>query len=401
VHQLASKPLQMVRVLDFGRVIASAYCGTLLADMGAEVIKVERPGGEFDRKLGPFTENGCAIVYELITPRNKKSITLNYYSPEGSRILDQLVKKVSIIISGFTRKGNEIAGLTYERLKEINPERILVTISGYGQNGPNSNNPAFDAIAQAESGAMSFTGFPDGPPMRAAVPFADFGTAILGAYGAMVALFQKQLTGRGQSVDVSLFDTAFTFVAGMGVIAEYTLLDQIRPRIGNHSFYNFTDSFKAKDGFVVISAIGNKIWRRFAKAINRDDLLKDEKFQNDYDRYQNRFIIRKYVEKWVSKYTVQEVLTALGHARVPCAKVKNPEDLTADEQIMARNMLIDLDYPGIGKIPTPGIPIKLSDMNDTVFYPAPQLGENNEDIYSSLLGKTKSDLKKMRNEGTI
>ena len=187
--------LEGIRVLDFGRVIASAYCGTLLADMGAEVIKVERPGGEFDRKLGPFAPGGQAIVYDLITPRNKKSITLNTRHPRGRKLLDELANQATIIISGFTPKGNQVMGLDYERLKQINPGIILVAISGYGQNGPYADRPAFDAIAQAESGAMSYTGFPGGPPTRAAVPYADFSTAILGAFGAMLALRHQERTG--------------------------------------------------------------------------------------------------------------------------------------------------------------------------------------------------------------
>ncbi len=287
-----TRVLEGIRVLDFGRVIASAYCGTLLADMGADVIKVERPGGEFDRKLGPFTPSGKAIVYELITPRNKKSITLNTRHPKGQEILDELIEDTSIIITGFTRKGNQLMGLDYERLKQINPGIILVAISGYGQSGPGSDRPSFDAIAQAESGAMSYTGFPGSPPTRAAVPFVDFSTATMGAYGAMLALLHKERTGKGQLVDVSLLDTAFTFVAGTGVVAEYTLLNQIRPQIGNHSFYNYSDGFEAKDGWVMISVIGNEIWQRFLGVIGRVDLLEDDRFSDDLSRYQNRDLIR-------------------------------------------------------------------------------------------------------------
>ena len=396
-----TKPLEGIRILDFGRVIASAYCGTLLADMGADVIKVERPGGEFDRKLGPFTPDGKAIVYDLITPRNKKSITLNTSHPEGREILDELVKHASIIISGFTPKGNQLMGLDYDRLKQINPGIILVAISGYGQNGPYADRPAFDAIAQAESGAMSYTGFPGNPPTRAAVPFADFSTAILGAFGAMLALLHKERTGAGQLVDVSLLDTAFTFVAGMGVLAEYTLLNQIRPQVGNHSFYNFTDGFEAKNGWVMISVIGNEIWRRFIEIIEREDLLQDERFGDDHNRYHNRHLIRPIVSDWVSRRTVSEVVRLLEEKRVPCGRVNTVRELVNDPHLIAREMLVNRHYPGVGAIPLPGIPVKLSETPGKIETNAARLGEHNKEIYCQLLHHTQKELDSMRQKGVV
>jgi len=393
--------LKGIRVLDFGRVIASAYCGTLLADMGAEVIKIERPGGEFDRNLGPFTPDGRAIVYELITPRNKKSITLNTRHPDGKKILDELVKQSSIVISGFTPKGNQIMGLDYDRLKQLNPGIILVAISGYGQNGPSADRPAFDAIAQAESGAMSYSGFAGNPPTRSAVPYADFGTAIFGAYGAALALLHKEHTGSGQLVDVSLMDTALTFVAGMGVVAEYTLLNKIRPQVGNNSFYNFTDAFQAKDGWVIISAIGNEIWRRFTHVIERQDLLNDSRFNDDYNRYQNRHLIHPIVCDWVAKYTVSDIVRLLEAKRVPCGRVNTAREVVNDPHLIAREMLVNQHYPGIGPVPMPGIPVKLSETPGEIVTNAPDLGEHNKDIYCNLLHYSPKDLDSMRHEGVI
>jgi crotonobetainyl-CoA:carnitine CoA-transferase CaiB-like acyl-CoA transferase len=396
-----TKALEGIRVLDFGRVIASAYCGTLLADMGAEVIKVERPGGEFDRKLGPFAPGGQAIVYDLITPRNKKSITLNTRHPRGRKLLDELVKQATIIISGFTPKGNQVMGLDYERLKQINPGIILVAISGYGQNGPYADRPAFDAIAQAESGAMSYTGFPGGPPTRAAAPYADFSTAILGAFGAMLALRHQERTGVGQLVDVSLLDSAFTFVAGMGVMAEYTMLDHIRPPVGNHSFYNFTDGFEARDGWVMISVIGNEIWRRFAGIIGQEDWLTNEKFADDGRRYQNRDLIRPVVSDWVAGYSVAEVVELLENQRVPCGRVNTAEDIVNDPHIKAREMLVNMPYPGVGSVPLPGIPVKLSETPGKIESRAPYLGEHNEEVYGQLLDYSPEKLESMKNAGII
>jgi crotonobetainyl-CoA:carnitine CoA-transferase CaiB-like acyl-CoA transferase len=396
-----TRALEGVRVLDFGRVIASAYCGTLLADMGAEVIKVERPGGEFDRKLGPFAPGGQAIVYDLITPRNKKSITLNTRHPRGLELLDELAKQTNIVISGFTPRGNRAMGLDYERLKKINAGVILVAISGYGQNGPYADRPAFDAIAQAESGAMSYTGFPGGPPTRAAAPYADFSTAILGAFGAALALRHQERTGIGQLVDVSLLDSALTFVAGMGVMAEYTLLDHIRPAVGNHSFYNFTDGFEAKDGWVMISVIGNEIWRRFTGIFKRQDWLTEEKFSDDYRRYQNRDLIRPVVSGWVAEHTVSEVVEMLEKQRIPCGRVNTAEDVVNDPHIKAREMLVNMPYPGVGSVPLPGVPVKLSETPGKIESRAPGLGEHNEAVYGELLDYTRKELDAFRKEGVI
>jgi crotonobetainyl-CoA:carnitine CoA-transferase CaiB-like acyl-CoA transferase len=396
-----TKALEGIRVLDFGRVIASAYCGTLLADMGAEVIKVERPGGEFDRKLGPFTPGGRAIVYDLITPRNKKSITLNTRHPRGLKLLDDLVKHTNIIISGFTPRGNKIMGLEYERLKQINPGIILVAISGYGQKGPYADRPAFDAIAQAESGAMSYTGFPGGPPTRAAAPYADFSTAILGAFGAVLALRHQERTGTGQLVDVCLLDSAFVCVAGMGVVAEYTMLDHIRQPVGNHSFYNFTDGFEAKDGWVMISVIGNEIWHRFAGLLEREDWVTDERFRDDNRRYLNRDLIRPVVSGWVADHTASEVVEMLEKQRVPCGRVNTAEDIVNDPHIKAREMLIHMPDSETGTVPMPGIPVKLSETPGKIETRAPDLGEHNEAVYGQLLDLSREELESMENAGII
>jgi crotonobetainyl-CoA:carnitine CoA-transferase CaiB-like acyl-CoA transferase len=208
---------------------------------------------------------------------------------------------------------------------------------------------------------MSYTGFPGNPPTRAAVPYVDFSTAILGAFGATLAILHKERTGKGQLVDVALLDTAFTFVAGMGVVAEYALLNHVRPQVGNHSFYNFTDSFQAKDGWVMISVIGNQIWRRFISVIAREDLLEDERFGDDDRRYQNRDLLRPIVSGWISKHTASEVVGLLEAKRVPCGRVNSVRDLVNDPHLIAREMLVNMQYPGVGAVPQPGIPVKLSE----------------------------------------
>jgi CoA:oxalate CoA-transferase len=396
-----TRVLEDVRVLDFGRVVASAFCGTLLADMGADVIKIERPGGEFDRSLGPLTPDGKAMVYELITPRNKKSITLNTRKEKGIKILDELVKQSSIVISGFTPEGNRRMGLDYNRLKQVNPGIIQVAISGYGQNGPYRNRPAFDAIAQAESGGMSYSGFPGNPPTRAALPYVDFSTSIMGAYGAMLALRHLEKTGEGQLVDVAMMDTAFTFVAGTGVLAESTLLNRVRPQIGNNSYYNYTDAFQAKDGWVVISSIGNDIWKRFVRVMDCPDILDDPRFADDDGRYRYRDLIQPVVSEWVARHPVSQILEVLEENRVPCGRVNDVPDLVDHPQLAAREMIVNQDYPNTGTVPAPGIPIKLSKTPGSIETNAPALGEHNTEIYGDLLNYSSAELEEMRREGLI
>ena len=395
------KVLSGIRILDFGRVVASAYCGTLLADMGADVIKVERPGGEFDRTLGPLTPDGRAIVYELITPRNKKSITLDTRKGEGRKILDELVKKADVLISGFTPGGNIQMGIDYERLKQVHPEIIMVAISGFGQTGPYKDRPAFDLIAQAESGNMSYAGFPGNPPTRSTAPYVDLSTSISGAYGAMLALFHKEKTGRGQLVDVAMMDIATSFVAAMGVFTEYTLMNRLRPQIGNNSYYNYTNAFQARDGWVVISAIGNDIWKRFVRVLGCDHFLTDPRLADDESRYYHREVIEPVVSKWVGQRNLAEVMELLEKNRVPCGRVNGVDDLIDDPQVVHREMLIRQSYDGTGTISAPGVLVKLSETPGKVETPAPALGEHNRDIYCNLLNYSPADLENLKQQGVI
>ncbi|MFZ0928895.1 MAG: CoA transferase [Syntrophobacteraceae bacterium] len=393
--------LEGIRVLDFGRVVASALCGTLLADMGAEVIKVERPGGEFDRALGPLAPDGSAITYSLFTPRNKKSITLDTRHPRGKEILDKLVANSQILISGFTSKGNEMMGLDYARLKQVNPAIIQVAVSGYGQEGVYADRPAFDSIAQAESGAMSYTGFPGCPPTRSAVPYVDYSTGILAALGAVLALRHLDRTGSGQLVDVSLLSTAIFCVAGSGVMAEYNLNGQIREPIGNSSFYTYSDAFQARDGWVMINAIGDEIWQRLAKIVGRHEWLEDDRFKDDNSRYLNRHIIGAVVKDWVAQYNVSELIPLLEKNRVPCGRVNTAREVVNDPHVIEREMLVNVHYPGLGEVPMPGLPIKLSETPGKVNTRAPELGQHNEEIFCSLLGYSREDFNSLRHEGAI
>jgi len=395
------KVLEGIRVLDFGRYVAGAYCGALLADMGAEVIRVERPGGEVDRELGPFAPNGENIVYGMIMHRNKKGITLNTRSEKGREILKELEKRVDIVVENYGVEGKKIMGLDYEPLSGINPGIILVSISGFGSYGPYAKKLCFDAVAQGMSGAMCYTGFPGNPPTRAAAPYVDFSSGIYGALGAMFALYYRKKTGKGQMVDVALFDAAVSFVAGMGVAAEYKLLDYIRPQIGNSSFYNYNNTYKARDGWLFIYTLGNSIWRRLLKAIDREDLAQDPRFKDDVSRWQNRDILDPIISEWVSQHTVREVLNLLEEARVPCGPVNDISAVVDDPHVRVRKAIEDVDFPGVGSVPLSGVVIKLSQTPGEIEKRAPLIGEHNEEIYGKLLNLSLEELQQLKQESVV
>ncbi len=395
------KALQGIRVLDFSRYIAGPYCCMLLADMGAEVIRVEPPRGAEDRNLGPFSPDGQALVYGFILQRNKKNITLNLRDPASSELLQRLIPKADILVHNFPPGTEEAMVLDYNSLTQLNPALIEVIITGFGQYGPYAERTCFDSIAQAMSGAMSYTGFPGSPPTRAGVQYVDFSTGLSAALGTTLALLHRQRSGKGQLVDVSLFDVALSFVAAAGVAAEYKLLEHVRPQVGNNSFYAYANSFRAKDGWVMINVVGNSAWHRFCRALGRDDLASDPRFKDNLSRYLNRDEIHPTVADWVKQKTVEEVTRILEAARVPCGPIRDMVDIYHDPQVTAREMLVEVVQPGTGIVPMPGIAIKLSATPGSIDSPAASPGEHNLEIYHHLLGLSEEQITDYRDRGVI
>lgn len=395
------KVLQGTRVLDFSRYIAGPYCCMLLADMGAEVIRVEPPAGAEDRNLGPFSPEGQALVYGFILQRNKKNITLNLRDPASGELLQKLVSKTDVLVHNFPPDTEEAKVLAYGPLRELNPALVEVIITGFGQYGPYAQRTCFDSIAQAMSGAMSYTGFPGSPPTRAAVQYVDFSTGLSAALGTALALLHRQKTGKGQLVDVSLFDVALSFVIAAGVAAEYRLLGKVRPQVGNNSFYAYANSFQARDGWVMINVVGNSAWRRFCRALEREDLAGDPRFKDNLSRYLNRDEIHPVVAGWVKERTVEEVTRILEAARVPCGPIRNMADIYPDPQVAAREMLVEVEQPGTGPVPMPGVAIKLSETPGGIEAPAATIGEHNFEVYCQLLGLSEHQLAEYRHRGII
>lgn len=394
------RALTGVRVLDFSRWFAGPYAATLLAAMGAEVIRVERPAGEEERNFGPFAPGGQPML-ALVTLQNRRGITLDPVCDKGQGILQKLVQKSDVLLHSYVSGSPEESLLSYESLTRFNPSIIVAKVSGFGSTGPYARRPCFDTIAQALSGSMSYTGFPETAPTRSGSAWVDFSTGSHAALGIMFALYHRQKTGQGQFIDVALLDVAVACVAGLAVAAEYKVSGMIRGQQGNASYYNFTNCLKARDGWVMIGITGNAIWKRFLRAMGKEEMKDDPRFGNDRLRYENRLAIQGVVEEWLKDKPVNDVIDLLDKARVPCSKVNNISEVVNDPQVKARDMLIDMEYPGIGKVPLPGVPIKMSGTPGAIDMPAPEVGEHNQEVYSRLLGFTAGQLAQLKAEGVI
>lgn len=393
-------PLDGIRILDLSRFQACPLCGMILADMGADVIRIEPPGGAPDRTWGQLGPDGETLLYKVVS-RNKKAVTLNLNTSEGKEIFYELVRRSDVLLHNFTPGAPMAKEINYERLKELNASIILAAVSGYGQYGPDSENPCFDSVAQARSGSLVINGFPGDPPLKTGIPYIDVSSGLCAALGVLLALYYREKTGRGQAIDVSLFDTAFFATQSVGTLLLYILTGEIRKQIGNRGFHSYNGCFKARDRWVQIATPTNSIWKRFLRAIGREDMANDPRFKNDMERFYNADHIDPIVKEWVENRTADEVINLLQKARVPCGVVNTIDQSLTDPQVKAREMIKFMDYPKLGKIPVPGIPIKLSLTPGSINTPSPKLGEHNEEVYGGLLGFSPEKLFKLNQEGVI
>jgi crotonobetainyl-CoA:carnitine CoA-transferase CaiB-like acyl-CoA transferase len=347
-----SLPLSGIRVIDFGRFIAGPYCAMLLADMGADVIRVDRRQGSEDRYIAAITESGEGGGF-LSLNRNKRNLTLDTSKPESVELIHRLVKGADVVVANLPNNVLKSMRLDYESLKAINPDIILARISTFGPDGPYANRVGFDTVAQAMSGAMSLTGFP-GTPVRDIVPFEDYGTALHTAFGVMVALYHRQQTGEGQIVDGSLLATSIAYVQNL--LAERSVLGIERKQLGNTSFYAApSDAYQTKDGWIVVSAVGNDMFARWARLVGREDFIADPRFAGDQLRADNREAITEAMNAWLATRTTEQAIVELEKARVPAGPVLDLQQVLDDPQVKARELLKYVDHPGAAK------PVPLAD----------------------------------------
>lgn len=395
--QDGAQALSGIRVLDLSQHISGPYCGLLLADLGAEVVRIDPPGGTDDRRFGPISPNGDSYHF-IGKARNKKSITLDVFQEEGREILYRLVEKSDIVLENYSSEAKEKAGVDYKALTRRNAPIVLVSICGFEPCGPYSGRTAFDATAQAFTGSMSLTGFPEGAPTRSGVPWVDYSTALHAAVGAIAALRYRDKTGKGQVVTISLVDSAFNLVAMQGAVIEHKLLGMERSRIGNRSRYGYANSFQARDGWVFISVIRNAIWRRLCQTIGREDLKDDPRFATiaAREKSDNRDALDSILSEWSSKRACKDIVSIFDKAKVPCSKVNTATEAIREIQVANPRIMSEVDQPGVGKVPVCGMVIDMSETPTSIVRPSPTPGEHNAEYYSGLLGydeKTIRDLK--------
>jgi crotonobetainyl-CoA:carnitine CoA-transferase CaiB-like acyl-CoA transferase len=377
-----SKVLEGIRVLDFGRYIAGPFCATLLGDMGAEVIRIEKVDGSEDRYLSPINENGDGAMF-MQMGRNKKSVTLNPMKPEGREIVKKFVATADVVVANLPPDTLKTMGLDYESLTEIKPDIILTMISAFGTGGPYANRVGFDGLGQAMSGNMFMSGTPD-QPVKAYGPFIDFGTASFSAFGTLAALYQRQKTGKGQIVEGSLFNTGLTIMNGTAI--EQDAIQRNRVSTLNRSQTSApADTFKTKDGWVLVQSVGGPLFKRWANLMGEDCWLEDDRFKDDITRGDNSAAISERLADWCADRTSQEVLDAMEEVRLPAGPVLSPQQVLEDPHIAAKGLFQPVEYPGLDKpAPVMRTPVELSETPGEIRSRAPTLGEHTGQIMEEL-----------------
>ena len=390
--------LDGVMVLDLSRVLAGPYCAMMLADMGADVLKIEEPeGGDESRTWPPFAA-GEASGY-LSMNRNKRNLTLNLKTPEAQEILKKLVAQADILIENFRTGTMESFGLGYDVLRTINPRLIYCGVSVFGRSGPYKDKAGYEALMQAFSGVMSITGEPDGPPLRCGISLMDLGTGIMAAYGVMNALFHRERTGTGQKVEVSLFETALSLMSYHAV--GYLLNGHVPQRQGSgHPMIVPYQVFPTQDGEIFIVGSNQRLWTRLCQALCREDLLQDPRFHSNAERVAHREVLVPLLQAETRKYHTAELHAMLDKADIPCAPVNTLDQVLTDPQTLAREMIVDVPHPLIPDLKLLGVPIKLSDTPGEVRLPPPIKSQHTGEVLTDL-GYSETAIKILRERHVI
>ncbi|GAA0181058.1 CaiB/BaiF CoA-transferase family protein [Clostridium sediminicola] len=377
--------LRGIRILDLTRVLAGPYSTMIMADLGAEVIKIEIPGkGDDTRQFGPFI--GKESSYFMNLNRNKKGLTLNLKSETGKKIFLEMVKKSDVVIENFRPGTMEKLGIGYEKLKEVNSGIVYGCISGFGHYGRYKERAGYDIIAQAMGGLMSTTGWPGGEPTRTGTAMGDVLAGLSLTIGVLAAINSKRNTGKGQKVDISLVDSV---VSSLEIINQIYLVEGRNPeRIGNRyeSVYPY-DSFEAKDGSLVIGCGNDKLWGKLCRVMELPELIEDERYDKNPKRVKNNEDVKYIVEKWTKCRSIDENVELLLENGIPAAPINNIERVVKDPHISVdREMFVDIVHPIVGKMKITGQHIKLSDTKPEIKKPSPLLGQHNYEVLKEVLG---------------
>jgi len=388
-----------IRVLDFGRFVAGPFCGALLADHGADVVRIDRVGGSEDRFILPLAESGEGPMFMQVN-RGKRSLCLEPTSPEGREIVRKLVARTDIVIANLPVSTLKSMGLDYPTLSAINPRVILVTTNAFGRTGPSANKVGFNGIAEAISGTVYLGGDP-GAPRRAVGPYVDYGTAISAAFGAMLALLAREKSGRGQEVTGSLLATALTI--SNSLLIEQAISKPNRIPQGNLGFSSApADLFKCADGqWLIVQVVGQPLWEKFCKMLGAEDWLSDPRFKDDMARSNNAHLVSERLGAWCAKRSRAEVLKTFEDARIPAGPVYSPQEALDDAHVRASGVLRELEFPGT-PLPAPVVetPIGLSETPGAVRRRAPLPGEHTAEVLAEI-GYSAADIERLRAAGIV
>lgn len=395
-------PLDGVRVLDLGRFIAAPYCSMILADLGADVIRLERPGGEADRRLGLRAGHGESYIFAGLG-RNKRGVTLDLQGRDGARaVLDDLIAVSDVVLHNFSRGAAVALGLDYEHVRAVRPDVIHAAISPFGAEGPQAQRTGFDPIFQLASGAAAVTGDEGGGPIRAGIPWVDYSTGLSAALGIIAALHQRQRTGTGQEVHCALLGTAVSYTAP--VVAEALLAGRVRPRQGNQPAYiGVSNLFACRDGDVYVVAVTPGAWGALTELIGCPELAGDPELATPEQRYERRHELDPLVAAWARTQTVEQAMAALEAVRIPCGEYRDPDRVAADPQVTANAMLryVDLEHDGLDRMPASATPVGLSAWDAPEPVRPPRPGEHNREVYGELLGYGEDRLGELARAGLI
>lgn len=397
-----TRPLEGVRVVEMGSLLAGPFCGQLLADFGAEVIKVEPPGkGDPMRVWGRHRKEGRTLWWPIIA-RNKKSVTLNLREEEGQDIARRLIAEADVVVENFRPGTMERWGLGYERLSEVNPRLVMVRVSGYGQTGPYKGQAGFGAIGEAMGGIRHVTGFPDAPPPRAGISLGDSLAATFGALGALTALYHREAHGgKGQVVDVGIYEAVLALMES--TIPEYELTGHVRGRTGTVlPFVAPSNIYPTNDGdYVLIAGNADTVFGRLAKAVGHPEWAEDEKYATHHARGENMEELDDMISAWTKERTVDEVIETLAEAGVPSGKVFTAKDMVEDPHYAARENVIRIQDPEIGEFPMQNVVPRLTETPGEVRWTGPALGQHNDEVYGEVLALSEEERDELREREII
>ena len=394
-----SHPLEGVRILELGQVIAGTYGNQVLSDLGAEVIKVETPEGDLGRNPSVAPYRGLSGLF-LTLNRNKQSIVINLKTEAGRKLFYDLVKISDVVVDNFRPGVLERLQVDYATLSAINPRIIQCSVTGFGAEGAYKDYPAFDLVIQAISGHMAITGEPGRPPARVGIPLADLSGGIYSCKGILAALFDRERTGKGRRVELSMFDSMLTLLSYMGTMW-LTNGDLPQPPGSAHDYTVPWQAFEASNGYVVVATRQEIFWRKLCGVLEDRGLTDDPRFATNALRVEHRAVLVPHLERIFRTRTVADWLERLRAAEVPAAPVNNLDGAFAEPPVAEREMIVEYDHPDVGKVRLPGNPIKMSGVSGTISRPAPRLGEHTDAVLSRLLRLTPEQIASLRQQGAI